>query len=1262
MFLYLCLESSGTKRHLCDSPQYVELGESRIINCHIEESILVLSWYNSTDYVNDYPLIYVSENVKGGSGFLSQEYDIFPNGSLIIRTVSLKHDHVFTISVLLETLTEPIVNMVDVIVTVKPKMMFPFIHNCGDQKRICFEAGNDTQLMCSVTESRPLIPLLWMQRTVHSNITLHYESITTQKDASFSSKVTTNPGTILESNFILLVCKADSPPRMLNNDESLVLVQNHDVNFSNVDTISRNAERNSDLFLVCTEYETAYIVWKRKRPPDNGFHELGYAVYAGEEHTEVFHEGYALMKNGTLVIPEIEIEHEAFYGCVFGDGINEGSTLYHVNVYVYAYPIVKGCQQQQDCVLEVTNQGTLTCTINRVRPSVSLSWNIVYENEAALISFRDTELSYTDHGDTFDVKLSSFYVIEADSPKQLTIECKVPEFEISKKVHLHFKKGSKGENSSMTSRFEFLFERKILVIIPIAGMLALLMCIFCGVYCPRTHKRRQTASNLEPSETVDNEETKSMLYIKMENTSSKGVDDTCSELEEETNLIQGTETLSTRDSEPFHPYGMQPTVSYETEARKGGDIADTLRKVEVESNSNEGKRKQFIAEIKTIYSENYNAVQPIPYKKEMFCVDQVFVDGGIEFLDSTGEWQPLDSYRDVFNSPSLKSKRRFIEGDPAYGKSILALQLAYDWCNPSKASCLRSVEIFILLRLRQFKGVKSIYEAITRFLLPRDSQLDKNDVKDVLLNSKSVVIVLDGYDEYPDGKSDTDSDIAKIILRQMFQNYEMILTTRSSHLPLKYSHVTKRIRLTGFNKKARKNYIERVISKKKTKDINEIEKYLKENPILSNICQTPLFCALFVHVAQDTSDIRSINTVTTVFKYAIRCFHSHMKNKMTDENVPITHATDRTKFYEVAFKSLTREKSKISWTKKELCNEIGSDLYSEYIKIGILVEEEVVPSFDGPDIFISDYNQPSVEVTFYHKLFCEWYAAHHVTENCNPASLNDLLVQLDPFDVQYVFRFSCGLNTYCANQIINYLKKVEGGSKFAILCFLEIPDTKEDMKETIRALCNEGLVIAGSDSLLLQQSTLQLLEIAPQIKARIGLVGLYGSFKSTDMSRNVIILESNLEISHELPFEDLTISFTNKTPTDEDWENIIIFCSKCPQLKELWLLDCVPPYTITLGPSVSGFQLSNLGVNVKWRTKESDVFILDLDKGQWKLHLKGEPEFLKIQQFNKLIHTKKRKQTIEDNKRQVENIRETLRTATHIDTSDRRMEAIRDFE
>lgn len=1173
----------------------------------------MLSWYNSTDYVNDYPLIYVSENIKGGSGFLSQEYDIFPNGSLIIRTVSLKHDHIFTISVLLETSTEPIVNMVDVIVTVKPEMMFPFIHNCGDRKRICFEAGNNTQLICSVTGSRPLIPLQWMQRTVHSNITLHYESITTQKDASFSSKVTTSPGTILESNFILLVCKADSPPRLLINDESLVLVQNHDVNFSNVDTISRNAERNSDLFLVCTEYETTYIVWKRKRPPDNEFHELGYALYAGEEHTEVFHEGYVLMKNGTLVIPEVEIEHEAFYGCVFGEGVNEGATLYHVNVYVYAYPIVKGCQYQQDCVLEVTNEGTLTCTINRVRPSVSLSWNMVHENDAALISFRDTKLSYTDHGDTYDVKLSSFYVVEADSPQQFTIECKVPEFEISQKVHLHFKKGLEEENGSSTSPLESPFKDTSLVIISSIGMFALLACIFCGVYWHRTCRRRQTASKVDLSETSDDEEMKSMLYTEIETTHIRDVDDTRTEMQEETNLIQG------------------------------------------------GKRKQFTAEIKAIYSENYNSVQPIPYKKDMFCVDQVFVDGGIEFLDSTGEWQPLDSYRDVFNNPSLKSKRRFIEGDPAYGKSILALQLAYDWCNPSKASCLNSVEIFILLRLRQFKGVKSIYEAITRFLLPRDSQLDENDVKDVLLKSKSVVIVLDGYDEYPDGNSDTDSDIAKIILRQMFQDFEMILTTRSSHLPLKYSHVTKRIRLTGFNKKARRSYIERVISKQKTKEINEIEKYLKENPILSNICQTPLFCALFVHVAHDTSDISSINTVTTVFNYATRCFHSHMKNKMTEENVPMTHATDRTKFYKVAFKSLTRETSKLNWTKKELCNEIGNDLYSEYVKIGILVEEEVVPSFDGPETFISDYNQPSVEVTFYHKLFCEWYAAHHVTENCNPASLNDLLVQLDPFDVQYVFRFSCGLNAYCANQIVSYLKQIEGGSKFAILCFLEIPDTKEDMKETIRALCHGGLVIAGSDSLLLQQSTLQLLEIAPKIKARIGFVGLYGSFNSVDMSRNVIILESNLEISNELPIEDLTISFTNKIPTDEDWTNIIIFCSKCPQLKELWLLDCVPPYIIKLGPSALSFRLSKLKVNVKWRTEaKSDMYVLDLDKGQWKVE--GEPEFLEIKQFNKLIHNKKRKQSIEDNKRQVENIRETLRTATQIDTSDRRMQAIRDVE
>lgn len=82
-------------REPCESPQYIELAESAIIKCYFEENAFAILWYNSTDYSKE-PILYFKEGVKSGVGFISGEFDIMDDGSLIIGNVSLRHDHYFT--------------------------------------------------------------------------------------------------------------------------------------------------------------------------------------------------------------------------------------------------------------------------------------------------------------------------------------------------------------------------------------------------------------------------------------------------------------------------------------------------------------------------------------------------------------------------------------------------------------------------------------------------------------------------------------------------------------------------------------------------------------------------------------------------------------------------------------------------------------------------------------------------------------------------------------------------------------------------------------------------------------------------------------------------------------------------------------------------------------------------------------------------------------------------------------------------------------
>lgn len=72
-----------------------------------------------------------------------------------------------------------------------------------------------------------------------------------------------------------------------------------------------------------------------------------------------------------------------------------------------------------------------------------------------------------------------------------------------------------------------------------------------------------------------------------------------------------------------------------------------------------------------------------------------------------------------------------------------------------------------------------------------------------------------------------------------------------------------------------------------------------------------------------------------------------------------------------AFEGLCQSVQQISWNAKELRDEVTDDLYDEYVRIGILVEE---------DVYNCEAIEYHTESRFYHKLFLEWYAAHHLAK------------------------------------------------------------------------------------------------------------------------------------------------------------------------------------------------------------------------------------------------------------------------------------------
>ncbi|KAJ8019001.1 NACHT, LRR and PYD domains-containing protein 14 [Holothuria leucospilota] len=639
-----------------------------------------------------------------------------------------------------------------------------------------------------------------------------------------------------------------------------------------------------------------------------------------------------------------------------------------------------------------------------------------------------------------------------------------------------------------------------------------------------------------------------------------------------------------------------------------------------------GKRDTFISQLKAKYQDLYDAVQPIPYIRDrLYCVDRVFVEGGIEYLvakdriGGQGTWEKLSSYHNILDDDRVKSTRRIIEGEPGYGKSTLTLQLSYDWCNKIPLSYLKDIDVLILLRLRQLGGVTSVYRAIKQFLLPKDSKLTESDIADIISECSSVLVILDGYDEYPDQDAKVDSDVISIITRIMFQQFEVILTTRSSYLPKKYPPMTKRLKLTGFDDNARDQYIRKAVVGNNVAAAEKIKQRLKENPVLGDLCQVPLVFVMFAHMSHESEQFQKFNSVTSFFRYMISCFHSHMKNKMEDENVEKydLFETEHTELDKLAFEGLSRKDQQIVWSKHYMCERLGQDFYNQYVRIGILVEEEVLDISDDPNAVISEHIQYKTEVRLYHKLFCEWYAAHHLSEY---ASRNDItferwkseyrnnvncqtdhyLKYLDPSDLQYVYRFSCGLNRIAADKIIRYLKTREDATKFAILCILEKSGKVEDVLEDVEELCSKTVKINNGDTLLLQRSTIQLLEIATTNKViSISRVCLYNCYSTVDLRGGIHLqLKSNLSIPVLTTLNKLWIDTENegREITSEEFTGILQYSSKCLALKELWLRWCLlPPFIQAESVSV----LRSRNVKVIWYGPVND-YQLNLQSCLWE--------------------------------------------------------------
>ncbi|KAJ8048592.1 hypothetical protein HOLleu_00962 [Holothuria leucospilota] len=288
------------------------------------------------DTLHNEPFLSYSDSEKSGEGYISKEFDIYQNGSLIISRVRTTHEGLFTAIIFYSKTEDPVYYYVRVKTIVKPLDPFPEIDNCSLQLAICLQPFRKTlRLTCVVRNARPEVPLGWKVVSAFEkrNMSSHLSVI--RNNTVFTSFATVSQHSL--SNFSLLslfVCETNSVPGVYDKHESLVLVQNDThFNVKALEPIAIYIQQHSPLKLNCSKNDILWLVWERRYGTGDEFQPLLSAVLLDSTVVDKYDGGYELYEEGTLVVKDAATKNEGTYKCVGSDGIKDTIVIYEVVVY-----------------------------------------------------------------------------------------------------------------------------------------------------------------------------------------------------------------------------------------------------------------------------------------------------------------------------------------------------------------------------------------------------------------------------------------------------------------------------------------------------------------------------------------------------------------------------------------------------------------------------------------------------------------------------------------------------------------------------------------------------------------------------------------------------------------------------------------------------------------------------------------------------------------------------------------------------------------
>ena len=189
-----------------------------------------------------------------------------------------------------------------------------------------------------------------------------------------------------------------------------------------------------------------------------------------------------------------------------------------------------------------------------------------------------------------------------------------------------------------------------------------------------------------------------------------------------------------------------------------------------------------------------------------------------------------------------------IEGPPGIGKSVLLKEIAYRW---GKKQLLERCELVLLVCLRNpfLEKIKSVSDLLQLFYKGEDNTKEVVSACSKYLSKnggKTVALLLDGYDEYPESLQKC-SLIADIIKRLVLPHCGLVISSRPHASGHFHKQATIRVDILGFTETERQHYIKQALKSQPHK-IKELTQYLHQQPSVDSICFIPFNMVILLYL------------------------------------------------------------------------------------------------------------------------------------------------------------------------------------------------------------------------------------------------------------------------------------------------------------------------------------------------------------------------------------------------------------------------------